>query len=138
MSGPRKYRSRKAYYHQNKDRILFLQYDRYKKNPVPTLVSAAKKRAKQSGIAFDISSADLTMPLVCPIFGVTLIPNIGGKRHSSCSPTIDRIDPTRGYVRGNVWIISHRANQIKNDATLEELWQVARAVAQRTENRIAA
>jgi hypothetical protein len=35
--------------------------------------------------------------------------------------TIDKIDPKKGYVKGNVWIISFRANRIKYDASLEEL-----------------
>ena len=37
------------------------------------------------------------------------------------SPALDRIDNTKGYIRGNVWVISHRANQMKVDANIEEL-----------------
>jgi predicted RND superfamily exporter protein len=37
------------------------------------------------------------------------------------TPSLDRIDSKKGYTPDNVWVISHRANQIKNDATIEEL-----------------
>jgi hypothetical protein len=40
------------------------------------------------------------------------------------SPTIDRIDPRLGYVPGNVHVVSHRANRIKNNATLEEFEKI--------------
>jgi hypothetical protein len=41
------------------------------------------------------------------------------------SPSLDRIDPSKGYVKGNVWIVSHRGNTIKNDATHDELKAIA-------------
>lgn len=44
------------------------------------------------------------------------------------SPTLDRIVPDKGYVRENVWVISGRANRIKNDATIEELELIAEAL----------
>lgn len=31
------------------------------------------------------------------------------------------IDSSKGYIKGNVWVVSKRANTIKNNATLEEL-----------------
>lgn len=40
---------------------------------------------------------------------------------SNDSPSIDRIDPKRGYVRGNVVVVSMRANSIKREATIDEL-----------------
>jgi hypothetical protein len=41
------------------------------------------------------------------------------------SPELDRIVPSLGYVKGNVLVVSRRANRIKTDATVEELQQVA-------------
>lgn len=43
------------------------------------------------------------------------------KKATSNSYSIDRIDSSKGYVKGNVWVISKRANTLKGDATLEEL-----------------
>lgn len=43
----------------------------------------------------------------------------GDSRDSA--PSIDRIIGEFGYVKGNVSVISHRANKLKSDATLEEM-----------------
>ena len=45
------------------------------------------------------------------------------------TPSLDRINPKLGYVKGNVQVISWRANNIKRDATAEELRLVADFVA---------
>ena len=44
--------------------------------------------------------------------------------NSNDSPSLDRINNLIGYVEGNVAWISFRANQIKSDASYEELKQV--------------
>ena len=44
------------------------------------------------------------------------------KGHSkSNSPSIDRLDNTKGYVKGNVWVISTLANNMKNSAGFKDL-----------------
>jgi len=52
------------------------------------------------------------------------------------SPSLDRIDPTKGYVKGNVWIISHKANTFKSYATHEELKILTDAVGRAIANSI--
>ncbi len=47
-----------------------------------------------------------------------------GKPHEG-SPTIDRLDPSKGYVQGNVVVISNKANRIKSNATSDEVMAVA-------------
>ena len=42
-------------------------------------------------------------------------------RQYRISKGLDRIDSTKGYIKGNVWVISNRANTLKNDASLQEL-----------------
>jgi hypothetical protein len=37
------------------------------------------------------------------------------------SLSLDRIDPNKGYIEGNVCFICHRANTIKNNLTLQEM-----------------
>jgi hypothetical protein len=44
---------------------------------------------------------------------------------TAASPTLDKIIPELGYVRGNIAVISHRANRIKSDATLAEVLKLA-------------
>lgn len=42
--------------------------------------------------------------------------------------SIDRIFPHLGYVKNNIQVISHKANRMKNSATLDELELFARWV----------
>jgi hypothetical protein len=42
--------------------------------------------------------------------------------------SIDRINPKLGYVEGNIQIISHKANRMKSNASVEELKLFARWV----------
>lgn len=64
---------------------------------------------------------DIVIPTHCPILGMPLAFTEG---ESDWSPSLDRIDPTKGYVRSNVQILSWRANQLKRNASLEELEQL--------------
>jgi len=76
-------------------------------------------------LPFDLVLADVpAMPLLCPVLGIEIQPNdVAGPIDSS--PSLDRIEPARGYVRGNVRIISFRANRLRSDGTAAELRQVA-------------
>ena len=77
------------------------------------------KRATKLALPFDLTVADVIIPDACPILGIPL--SKGSGRCQANSPSLDRRNPSLGYVRGNVAVISHRANTIKNDATTEEL-----------------
>lgn len=80
----------------------------------------AKARAVKSNIVFNITIEDLgDLPTRCPVLGVELIPGTRGGANNN-SPSIDRFDSTKGYVAGNVYVISCRANVLKNNGTLEE------------------
>ena len=94
-----------------------------KNNPIVGLMERARNRAKVKGILFTIEYTDVVIPDVCPILGIPLFRNEGGKP-SANSPSLDRVIPELGYVPGNICVISHRANTIKNDATAEELLAV--------------
>lgn len=89
------------------------------RHPLETLISHAKHRATERGFDFDITTDDIEIPDVCPVLGIPLTKG-DGKRHDG-SPTIDRIDNTKGYVKGNVMVISYRANMIKNSASIQEV-----------------
>lgn len=64
----------------------------------------------------------MVVPTHCPILGIPIC--VLSKSHDH-SATIDRVDNSRGYIRGNVAVISMRANQIKGNGTSEELRKVA-------------
>jgi hypothetical protein len=90
-------------------------------------VIRAKARAKERGVPFDLDVKDLLpLPIVCPVLGIRLTFN--GGRMKRNSPSLDRMKPELGYVRGNVRVISQRANGLKSDATSEELEAVSRYV----------
>lgn len=85
------------------------------------LLSQLRSSAKRRGIIFDIDICDLnelSFPLVCPILGIEL-----GFFSKVCdnSYSIDRIDNSLGYIRGNLVVISFRANRLKNDSNLVEM-----------------
>jgi hypothetical protein len=83
--------------------------------------AAAKSRAKKKGIDFNLELSDVIIPEFCPVFGVPLEKAKGKSATRDNSPSLDRIHPEKGYVKGNVWVISNKANTIKSNATIEEL-----------------
>lgn len=82
------------------------------------------KRARKRGMEVNITLEDIVIPEFCPVLGLKLTRNIGQKTGGRNSPSLDRIDNTRGYVKGNVIVVSLRANRLKNDATVEELQKI--------------
>lgn len=93
------------------------------------LYHSAKARAKQRNEEFSIEVEDIVIPDNCPIFGIPLKYHRGVKQDDSYS--IDRIDSSKGYIKGNIWVISLRANRIKNDSTPEELRLIADKVEEK-------
>lgn len=85
------------------------------RHPERTMLYNAKYRAKQDGLRFSITEKDVIIPKLCPILGMPLEVQCGVHRNNS--PSIDRINPKFGYTKGNVQVISHRANYIKNNET---------------------
>jgi len=97
-----------------------------RKYPDRQLFKTARNRAIRRGIPFDIEISDIVIPVTCPILDIPLLLNLetgaGGKDNSF---SLDRIDPAKGYVKGNVQVISHKANSMKFTATKEELLKFA-------------
>jgi hypothetical protein len=86
------------------------------------LLNAAKKRAKDNNLDFDLDINDIVLPDKCPILNIDLKFNEGKVKNNSYS--IDRIDNSKGYIKGNIQIISFKANTIKSFATLEEIEKI--------------
>lgn len=115
-------------------------------HPVATITTAmfnnAKQRAAQSGLEFSITLNDIRQlaqnATHCPWLGVELrwhcnfgsSTGPGKSRPWPNSPSLDRIDSSKGYVPGNIIIVSHRANAIKRDATEVELIEMGRRIAE--------
>ena len=89
------------------------------RDPAKYLLQSAAKRARRSGVKFEIDATDLLpLPEFCPVLG-TRLRYMPGDRNSTAS--VDRRDNLEGYVKGNVAIISWRANKLKSDATILEI-----------------
>jgi len=75
-------------------------------NRIKNTLTQAKKRATAKGLDFSITLDDLLpLPEVCPVFGIKLNYK-GAQGFMNDSPSIDRIDSSKGYVKGNIQIIS--------------------------------
>lgn len=125
---------------KEKERAKELARNRYKAKPkrpsdertpnekwLRRAIISARHRAKKKGIAFDITEQDVTIPTHCPILGIELQVNNGrATRKNGNSPSLDRIANEHGYIKGNVRVISARANHLKSDATIDELYAVLR------------
>jgi hypothetical protein len=97
-------------------------------NPDSQMLASARIRARRAGVPCTITRRDIqnVWRERCPAFGYTLEFNHDGSHaHSRNGFSLDRIDPAKGYVPGNIQILSQRANAMKSDATPEELLRFA-------------
>lgn len=83
-----------------------------------------KANAKNKGIEFTVPFGELDFPEHCPVLGIPIDYFVEGSADDS-SPSFDRIDSSKGYVSGNVVIVSWRANRLKNNGTPEEHLKIA-------------
>ena len=130
----------KRYYEANKDKVKaqtkawfkanpnkFKEYSKNwrHKNLQKVLLINAKRNAKNTGREFSITLEDIELPTHCPILGIPLV--FGGERQEG-SYSVDRVDSTKGYIKGNVRTISFLANRMKTDATKEQLLSFAKNI----------
>lgn len=89
-------------------------------------LNVTKRNALSKGIPFDLD-VDYVLSLypkdnLCPVLGVELA--FGNTEGRNNSPSIDRIIPALGYIKGNIVIVSLKANRIKSNASPEEIIKV--------------
>jgi hypothetical protein len=134
----------KQYYLKNKDKLkkqnaewFQLNKEQHKKSTKQWLANhynwqllrRAKDSSKQRGLDFNISIEDISIPSHCPYLNIELTTiSDGGRQESNAS--IDRIDNTKGYVKGNVQVISSKANFMKRNASIKELITFAEGILQ--------
>lgn len=92
------------------------------KDPRVQLLKGVRDRANKANIPFNLELSDLVIPDLCPVLGIKIAWGIG--KRNDHSPSVDRIIPSQGYIKGNIQIISWRANRLRNDATTEELEKI--------------
>lgn len=70
---------------------------------------------------FDLTVENLNWPINCPVLGIPLNYLDESTKDLKNAPSLDRIDPTKGYTADNVRVISNRANRLKLDASVQEI-----------------
>lgn len=112
--------SKKDWYHKNIEHVK--NYNRRSRIDFPEryLYRKAKNNAQQSNREFGICVEDIVIPAQCPVLSIP----IAVEGHIDNSPSLDRFDSSRGYVKDNINVMSWRANRLKGGATLEELKQI--------------
>jgi hypothetical protein len=116
--------SNKTYYKNNKNKVSKQRYKSQKKyinkNKEKYLLNSAKRRSKDRNIEFSLELSDITSVIcnVCPLLNIEMKINKNIVKDNSF--TLDRIDPFKGYICGNIIVISNKANKSKSNATIEE------------------
>lgn len=97
-----------------------------------SLTIECRGRARKRGLPFNITKEDLAVPELCPVLGIKLVPPKGARQDDS--PSVDRIIPANGYVKGNVAVISWLANRLKSDCDKPEFFEAIAAYMRRMVN----
>jgi hypothetical protein len=115
------------WYRDNIDHCKAVQKAREERQPEKEIIKRIKSRAKRCNLEFNLTVDDIIIPSYCPILGIELVRTKIAPGDSS--PSLDRIDNTKGYVKGNIRIISNRANRLKGDGTSEEHLKIAKYIS---------
>jgi hypothetical protein len=91
-------------------------------NPQLYIITRIKHNCKKNNIPFNLQEKDIIIPECCPVFGIKLEFNEG--KFSDNSPSVDRLKPELGYIKGNIRVISYKANRLKSDAKIDDLEKV--------------
>lgn len=98
-------------------------------NDIEHWIKRSRNKPKTKTQRKGLTIADYKALIVthCPLLGVELSYSAyTGNTTPSNYASLDKIDPSKGYVKGNVQIVSFRANTLKNSATLEELKMIVK------------
>jgi len=90
------------------------------------LLRHLKQSARRRNLDFNLTEyylENLSFPLTCPILNVPL--EYGKREYSEFKPSVDRIDSSKGYIQGNICVMSIKANRAKNNLTDAELKKFA-------------
>lgn len=103
---------------QNKVMYQSSRKVKFQNDPQHYLWYVARTRSRQNGADFNIVKEDILIPEKCPILGLTLTKGDG---YLPNSMSLDRVDNTKGYIPGNIRVISRKANLMKSNLTIDVL-----------------
>jgi hypothetical protein len=88
---------------------------------------SSRRRAKEKNLPFNLDVKYLRSIYTenCPVFNIPMTWGNLGVGKNIYSPSLDRIIPSLGYVKGNVVFISDKANRIKAEFEAKDLYAVA-------------
>lgn len=108
----------------NKERLKKMRKKLKNNNWRNYKLSRVKSYAKTRGIPFALTLEDLDMPEKCPILGIKLNYASENKKEKWDSPSVSRVIPDLGYIKGNIKIVSLRAALLRSNADIWELEKV--------------
>lgn len=111
----------RSYYHKNKEHVLAKNIKWANENFEKYTFNRVKQRAGRQGTTFLLELSDISIPTHCPLLGTPLIKQIGLDLEDVNVVSVDRIDNSQGYIKGNIQILSVKANRMKNNASPQEL-----------------
>lgn len=126
--------AKKKYRIENPEKVKEQQLKSRILNREARLLHSSKWNAFSRGLEHSICKEDIIIPEKCPYLNITLT-NICGKGRHEYNPSLDRIDNTKGYVKGNIRVISDKANRLKTNLTEEELIIFAKGILKLHDNR---
>jgi len=118
---------RKGYAKENRERITQYQRDLKKINPTSSLFYQAKHRAIKKNLSFDLTIEWLQERYTgyCELTGIKFQQATKGK--SPISPSIDRIDSSKGYTKDNIRIIIWALNASLGNWGIEAYERISKA-----------
>lgn len=88
---------------------------------------ASRTRARKINKEHTITVNDIVIPIKCPYLSIELT-RITGQGNIPTNASLDRIDNAKGYIKGNIQIVSRIANVMKSSATEDQLLAFAKGV----------
>ena len=122
--------NKKVWYEEHREQVKETDRVWRQTHPQQYLYVRAKCSARYRNLEFNLCVEDIIIPEVCPYLGIKLLimPTMAQR---DAAASLDRIDNTKGYIKGNIEVISDLANRMKRTATKEQLLKFAELIRNR-------
>lgn len=133
--------AKRKWYAENREYVADYDLQRRLRAPIINLLMSARWRCRRLGIPFDLTRewAEETYTGFCSVTGLPIILPTGRgekyQRQGPFVPSLDRIDPKKGYTQENCRIVIWAYNRFKGTETDEEIVEIARAIVAAAEKR---